>query len=303
MPEKSFIIGLDLGGTGIKAAAFSRDTGEILARESASTRDGESREREPGWLHTARELVTRLADQLGGAADGIGVAAPGLTNAEGTAIAIMPGRLKGIEDLHWGQALGRSDNVPVLNDAHAALLGEIWQGAARNLRDVVLITLGTGVGGAIACNGSLLRGHIGRAGHIGHTTVDFEGAPDICQTPGSIEDAIGEASLPSRSAGHFYTTRDLVGAYVGGVKGAADIWQRSLRALAATLVSTINLVDPEAIIIGGGIAEAGKHLFPALESLLEKHEWRPGGARVRLLPAELGPWAGAYGAARQRIGA
>jgi glucokinase len=301
MSENPFIVGLDLGGTEIKAVAFSKSTGEALARESIATRDGESPDGSPSWLKGARELLTRFESQLENDPDGIGVAAPGLVNPEGTAIAFMPGRLKGIENLHWGNALGRQDEVPVLNDAHAALLGEIWQGSAKDLRDVVLITLGTGVGGAIVSDGRLLKGHIGRAGHIGHTTIDFEGAPDICNTPGSIEDAIGEASLVSRSGGHFYTTEDLVGAFVGGVPRAGDIWQRSLRALAATIVSTINMVDPEAIIIGGGIAEAGKHLFPALETLLEKREWRPAGARVRILPAELGPWAGAYGAARRRM--
>jgi glucokinase len=211
------------------------------------------------------------------------------------AIRFMPGRLEGLEGLQWNKVFAR-ERVPVLNDAHAALLGEIWQGAATGMDDVAMLTLGTGVGGAAVSDGRLLRGILGRAGHLGHMTVDFEGAPDICGTPGSLEDAIGNASLSERAGDRFANTHELVAAYAEGDAEAKQVWGRSLRALAASIVSIINVLDPRAVILGGGIAEAGEHLFAPLESLVREREWQPAGARVDLLPAQLGPWAGTYGA-------
>ncbi|MCS5659801.1 MAG: ROK family protein, partial [Dehalococcoidia bacterium] len=212
------------------------------------------------------------------------------------AIGYMPGRLEGLEGLDWTTALNMDIEIQVVNDAHAALLGEVWQGSARWMNDVIMLTLGTGVGGAILTGGKLLKGSIGRAGHLGHMTVDFEGEPDICSTPGSIEDAIGNATITERSGGKFSTTHELVAAYADGDEEAKEIWLRSLRALAAALVSLVNVIDPERIVIGGGIAKAGEHLFGPLEKLVREREWQPDGKVVTIVPAGLGYWAGTYGA-------
>ena len=188
--------------------------------------------------------------------------------------------------------------VRVLNDAHAALLGEVWQGAGKGLRDVVLLTIGTGVGGAVVSDGRLLRGHMGRAGHLGHISLDPHGDLDIANTPGSLEDAIGNASLARRSEGRFKMTRELIEALLHGDAFAAKIWDESIRALAAGIASLINCFDPECVILGGGIVAGSRdHLLEPLERWLEKFEWRPGGRRVRLELAALGEWAGAHGAA------
>lgn len=291
-------IGIDLGGTEIKAAAFSLPTGELLAKTSTPTRDGELADGEPAFVAGVRNSVAELEAGVGGAAQQIGISAPGL--ADRGCIRFMPGRLDGLEGLDWAKAIGR-ERLPVVNDAHAALLGEIWQGAAKGMSDVAMLTLGTGVGGAVVSGGQLLRGHLGRAGHLGHMTVDFEGAPDICGTPGSLEDAIGNATLGARGGSAFANTHELVAAYAAGDDDAAEVWQRSLRALSAAVVSIINIVDPQAVIIGGGIAEAGEQLFGPLEQMVREREWQPAGARVELLPAKLGHWAGAYGALSNAI--
>jgi len=89
----------------------------------------------------------------------------------------MPGRLKGLEGLKWQNALKSSRPVPVLNDAQAALMGEVWMGAARGATNVFLLTLGTGVGGAAMVDGRVLRGHLGRAGHLGHVSLDPNAPP------------------------------------------------------------------------------------------------------------------------------
>jgi glucokinase len=291
----AFGVGIDLGGTEIKAAAFRLPDGELLAKATSATRDGEAVSGEPAFLVGARDLLAKLEGQAGGTAACLGVSAPGLADAAGVAIRYMPGRLDGLEGLEWGDALGRG-RVPVLNDAHAALVGEAWRGAADRYDDVVMLTLGTGVGGAAMCGGTLLRGARGRAGHLGHMTVDFEGAPDICGMPGSLEDTIGNATIGERADGRFATTHELVAAHAGGDAFATEVWLRSLRALAASIASLVNILDPRAVIVGGGIAEAGEQLFAPLEALLREREWQPAGARVELLPAKLGAWAGCYGA-------
>ena len=195
----NWILGIDLGGTGVKCGAFSL-TGQLLASRLAPTRDGDVSAGEPAFLDEIRAAMLSLTQDFGGVPpQRAGVAAPGLAARDGTHVAFMPGRLRGLENLHWQQALSCCEPVPVLNDAHAALLGEVWQGAARGRRDVILLTLGTGVGGAIICDGRLLRGHLGRAGHLGHMTVDHHGPPTIAGTPGGIEVAIGNATVSERT--------------------------------------------------------------------------------------------------------
>jgi glucokinase len=210
----------------------------------------------------------------------------------------MPIRLRGLEGLDWRRWLGHSTAVPVFNDAHAALMGEAWIGAARGFSNVVLLTLGTGVGGAAMVDGRLLRGHLGRAGHLGHVSLDPNGPLDIVNTPGSLEDSIGDCSLPQRTRGSFTATRDLVAAVRRRSPEAVRVWLKSIRTLAAALAGFINIFDPQVIVLGGGVANSGSTLFVPLRAELRKFEWRPGGARVRLVKAALGHYAGAVGAAQ-----
>jgi glucokinase len=184
-----------------------------------------------------------------------------------------------------------------LNDAHAALLGEVWKGAAAGYRDVILLTLGTGVGGAILSEGRLLKGVIGRAGHLGHISINEGPDRSIVGTPGALESAIGNCSVKERSGGKFDSTRQLVAAYEAGDPQATAIWMKSVRSLARAITSFINCIDPELIVVGGGIAKAGKALFGPLNNFLDEMEWRPAGHRVRIVPAALGEWAGTFGAA------
>jgi glucokinase len=285
------MIGIDIGGTEIKGGFFSAEDGRMLGKRAVATSDGDGL-----WLDRVRGMCAELETEFG-KAEHVGISAPGLASADGSCIEFMPGRLAGIERLDFTAALGCAQAVPVINDAHAAILGEIWQGSAKGLRDVVMITLGTGVGGAIVSGGNLLKGRIGRAGHLGHMTVDYLGTPDICGTPGSLEDAIGNATIGLRSGGRFSTTHELVAAFADGDSEAEAVWLKSLKALSAAIVSLINVVDPEAVIIGGGIARAGEHLFAPLRKMMADQEWKPAGHQVRILPAELGEWAGCYGAA------
>jgi glucokinase len=285
------LLGVDIGGTNLKALALS-DDGQIVAEQTAPTNDDGS----DNWRIGARDFILSLLNRFP-ADTPLGIAAPGLPDRDGLTIASMPERLKGLEGLNWQQWLGLKSPVPVLNDARAALLGETWLGAAKGLSNVILLTLGTGVGGAAMVDGRILHGHLGRAGHLGHTSLNPNGSKDIVNTPGSLEDAIGDHTLAQRSGGKFQSTRELVAAVRARDGEAERVWKGSVRALAAAIATFINLFDPEVVLLGGGIADAGEVLFAPLQAMLNEFEWRPNKSSVRLIKAALGFKAGAIGAA------
>ena len=289
-----YAIGCDIGVTNVKTVCVTA-AGSVLSRHTADT-NADS----PDWPAGVKRHIEQVEAERGGPARAVGVAAPGIASPKGDSIFWMQGRLDAVQDLNWAAYLGR-DSVPVLNDAQAALLGEVWLGAARDARNAALLTLGTGVGGALMVDGRLLRGAIGRAGHLGHVSLDIDGPPDVTNCPGSLENAIGNVTVAARTGGRFTSTHDLIAAHRAGDAAASRVWLRSVRALAAAVASVVNVADPEAVIIGGGIARAGDALFQPLTEYLDRYEWRPHGRRVRVVPAALGEYAGAMGAAWNAI--
>lgn len=293
MTTSPYLIGIDLGGSSVKALAVA-PTGELLFQDTLAFDDTV-----PFAFATAvKHAVEQIEKEAGTRSKIIGISAPGLAHRSERSIAHMPGRLSGLEGYDWKLELGRDHPVPVLNDAHAALLGEHWLGAAQGVDNVFMLTLGTGVGGAAIVDGRLLRGAIGRAGHLGHISLDA-GSPriDICGTPGSLEDLVATCTISERSGGRFETIQALVAAVEKNDPGALAIWEDSIRSLAVGIASLVNVLDPEAVVIGGGVSRAGATLFEPLQRHLAHYEWRPGGHAVRIVPAQLGSMAGAYGAA------
>ncbi len=286
-----YLIGLDLGGTSVKGVAVSADGSEL-----GRLHESYNLEVPMAFREAVQGVAARLEAGQSSPAASIGLSAPGIAAADGRSIAFMPERFPGLVGLDWARVLHRP-NIPVLNDAHAALLGEAWLGAARDARNAILLTLGTGVGGAVLAEGRLLRGWSGKAGHLGHVSLDPGGPLDITGTPGSLEDAIGNHNLQERSGGRFQTTHDLIRAHEAGDGDATALWLRSVRALAAAIVGFTNVLDPELVIIGGGIARCGETLFDPLRDMVSQFEWKVCGRAVRIAPAQLGEWAGAYGAA------
>lgn len=284
-------IGIDLGGSSVKAVAVEPDGKRLLTVNEEFDPSADK-----AWAACVIGIVARFQTSLG-TASSIGLSAPGLAAKDEGSIAYLPNRLHGLEGFNWSAFLGTARPVPVLNDAQAALLGEVWLGAARGMQNVLLLTLGTGVGGAAMVDGKLLRGHTGKAGHLGHICLEVEGTPDICGTPGSLEMQIGNCTISQRSEGRFATTHELIAAHLTGDAEATRIWLRSVGALACGIGSFTNILDPEAVIIGGGIARAGEALFSPLRQRVSKVEWKVCGHEVQLLPAQMGELAGAYGAA------
>ena len=293
MLKMNRVIGIDVGGTMIKGVLIDL-SGKVLHQESVPTNDKES---SPEWMNAAREMHGMLK-QKSGCEDCItGISAPGIANSRHSAIAFMPGRLAGIENFNWGEYLGGQE-VFVLNDAHAALMAESSFGAGKGLRNIVLLTLGTGVGGGILINGELYTGKGLMAGHLGHITlnsaVDETG---ITGSPGTLEQAIGNTTVARRSAGRFDSTSQLVDAYKNGDSYAAWVWLDSVRKLALAICSISNAISPDAVILGGGITNAGDSLYKPLTGFLDIYEWRPGGKQTIILQAQYSELSGAVGAA------
>lgn len=286
----SIAIGIDLGGTRIKGLAMTKE-GKILHQVYTPTNDGDDKV----WKGAVAQTVKELKAKLNNDKTVVGISAPGITNEANTAIAYMPSRLIGIENFIWSDYL--NEPVYVLNDAVSAMMAEARLGVAKQYRNVILLTLGTGVGGAILIDGKPYQGAFHKAGHLGHITVDNEGDLDVTGIPGSLEDAIGNHTLDKRSLGKFSYTHELLEAYKSGDHFAQWIWLSSVRKLAIGIASLTNALSPECIVLAGGITEAGKDLFEPLESFLSLYEWRTGGNRAIILKAAFGDMAGAIGAA------
>ena len=285
-------IGIDLGGTRIKGVLIDTDTGVVLHQLITPTDDGQS----GYWKKAVLDTVQALKQQTSGTVLGIGLSAPGLPTPDNTAIACMPGRLQGLEGFAWSDYLGEPTRV--LNDAHAALMAEARFGALRGTQHGLMLTLGTGVGGGLLLNGHLYQGFFQMAGHLGHISVDADSLqPDITNMPGSLEDAIGNATVSRRSFGRYKTTHELVNGYQQGEFLATLVWLTSLRHLAVALASLANAFSPEVVVLGGGIAQADSALFDPLQIFFNLFEWQPAGKKTTLRKAQFADWAGAIGAA------
>jgi glucokinase len=296
LARMGYAIGIDLGGSSVKAVAITSE-GDVLQRVNQEFDPGERLD----FAETIRAVFAGIQKKQGSAAVCFGVAAPGLASRDDSAIVFMPGRLHGLEGLNWTEFLRTERKAPVMNDAHAALLGEAWIGAATGMTNVIMLTLGTGVGGAAIVDGRLLRGHIGRAGHLGHNCLAMDAPKDVTGIPGSVEYFVGNWNIQERTNGRFPTTHALIEAVKRVDADAVKVWLCSIKALACTISTYVNVLDPEAVIIGGGIARAGGVLFEPLEKALRPIEWQPGGHQVKLIPAELGEYAGAIGSARNAL--
>lgn len=289
---KAAAIGIDLGGNNIKGVLLDQ-AGKILLEDTHPT--GDIFQDGP-WQQSVKKFYENLYDKAGATNLPVGLSAPGLNNMDHSAILCMPGRFFGLEGLNWSKYLNA--NVKVLNDAHAATMAESKLGAGKGVDNLVLLTLGTGVGGGIVIGGKLYQGFFQMAGHLGHIAVNgYAEERSIAGMPGSLEDAIGDISVKRRSLGKFQNTAELVAAFEQGDTWAVYLWLDSVRKLALGICSIANGISPESIILGGGISKAGKSLFVPLQDFLDLYEWRPAGKRTTVVPAHFLEYAGAAGAA------
>jgi glucokinase len=306
---QSAAIGVDVGGTGTKAGIVNRD-GEILLRVSRPTDPSAGTK---GIIGVVEELLARAGDS-GAAIDAIGVGAAGFIHAPSGSVTFAPNLT--YDDPHIALALFGRTGLPVIvdNDANAAAWGERRFGTARGATDMVLLTVGTGIGSGIVANGHLVRGHTGAGAEFGHVVIDPEGPHCNCGLRGCLEqfasgraiariarDAVGtdQASSILDFSG---SIDDITAEHVGKAarerdETARSVLRRAGNYLGIGLSNIANLFDPEVIVLGGGVVAAGEpYLGPARDRLFAMttaQRRRP----MRLDVTTLGTTAGIVGAA------
>lgn len=286
-------LGIDLGGTNVKGVVLDDDY-TVLFQHTVSTYN----KVHDDWKESIKDLIMYLETACNYKFNYLGISAPGIPNTENTMISYMPGRLHGLEYFNWHSYLSRETYV--LNDANAALLAESRIGSLKEkgTKHAIMITLGTGMGGAIMIDGKIYTGMGQKGGHLGHVTIDInDTTPGITGQPGNIEEAIGDCSIYKRSNGKYNSTRDLVKDVESGDKIARAIWLTSIHKLAVTLAGLANVLSPEVIVVGGGMAKAGESLMNPLKEYYSKYEWKPGIEGAEIIFASAGDYAGALGAA------
>jgi glucokinase len=289
-------IGLDLGGTNIKwvVAARSRDGAwEVLHRGQLAT----------GADDPSDAVVERLiaaargAAAQSGRAESVGVGVPGrYSPAAGTTTFLVnfPGHWP---DVKIAEPITAALGLPtaLINDARAFGLAELRLGAGRGCTSMVGLTLGTGVGGVMAIDGRVVIGHDGTAGEFGHQVIDPDGPDCNCGSRGCVE-AYARADRFAAACGT-ETVDDAVRLAREGDPQALAGVDVVGRALGLGIANAITVATPDVVVIGGGIAASLDLLAPVIVRELERRVFMTSLAKVRLVAAELGPWAGAIGAA------
>lgn len=296
----NLLIGADIGGSQMKLVALE-ETGEILNKTKVNTpkRSTSKSKNVQEVLDGIIQFIDKTEHTFTNRSiKKIGICLPGLADSNNQFMYQLPGKLFGLSEFNFQKALGDKYFVRIINDANSALLAEHWLGAAKGFSDVILLTLGTGVGGAIMVNNTLLQGANGRSGHIGQMIMNPLGIADIFYLPGTLETFIGDMYVQRRTCNKFNSAKELADGYLADDRLATSYWLDSIQALSIALVTLINVIDPQAIIIGGGIAEADEALFEPLQSFMDRYEWRPKQEATPILKASFGLYAGAIGAAK-----
>jgi len=291
------LIGVDLGGSAIKLGRFS-EAGALLAELQVPTPQPAL----PGAVTTAIvEAVQRLdPDRL---ADRVGVGHPGPSNASGR-VARIAINLPGWRDVplaDWLEPL-LERRVTLANDANCALIGEHWLGAAREARDVVLLTLGTGVGGAVLLDGQLFTGHRGAAAEPGLIGIDPDGPACNSGNRGSLESFCSRRGFDRLSP---VDPSELCRRADAGDADALAVWLAYGRLLGIGVSSLLYVFTPELVLIGGGLSGASAHFLPAVWSEVEQRVQAVSREGLTIRRCSLGNGAGRLGAARlalERLG-
>lgn len=297
MPDYS--IGVDLGGTNLKAAAISAD-GQMLERLNASTELTQGPERVVDDIVAS---IDGLRDKCAGKRlVGVGIGVPGFIRmSEG--IIVGSNNLPPLEGYPIRDAIEKRLGTPVIleNDANAAALGEKWMGAGRGVDDLVLLTLGTGIGGGIISRGRVLHGHVGMAGELGHLSVVPNGNPCGCGNRGCLEKHASATAIESMAnllaLGEHVTAKQVYDLAVQGDERARVIFATMGQALGSALAMLINIFNFPLYLMSGGVLAAWDYFYPALEAEVRWRSFTYRNAATRIEKAILGNDAGIYGAA------
>jgi glucokinase len=306
------VIGVDLGGTKLLAGVVDRDLRVLhrAVRRSRETSDSEA------LIQMIVDTVDELRDAFGEEVRAVGFGIPSLVDQErGVAVTTVHLPLQGVP---FRDVMAERLGVPVSvdNDANCALIAEHRHGAARGTQTAALLTLGTGIGGAIIAHGRLVRGARGAAGEWGHMVIDVDGprctAP--CPNRGCLETlSSGSAlareglrvahELPDSALGHAHAAgRQITGALVtelahDGDEAARDAVAVIGRYLGVGIANVVNVLDPEIIVVGGGVIAAGDLLLEPARRVVDERALAPSRDDAMIVPARFGDASGMLGAA------
>ena len=291
----SLHLGLDLGGTNIKATVLEVGAdGEPTQTQTSSL---------PTEAHLGPEHVTvRLIESgaalvdLVGPVDSVGIGVPGLFDADNGTISLFP-NLPGPWEGHRlrdpiASALGA--DATLINDARAFVLAEGTLGAGRGHDILIGITLGTGIGG-IMMHGRIELGTFGTGGEIGHQIVLPDGPPCGCGNKGCVE-PLAMASTLTELAGHS-DVAEIYRLSAAGDQECREAVETVANYLGIGLANVVTLLGPSCVVIGGGISDGGELVLEPIRAALRRHVTLAPVDRVQIVQAELGSWAGAIGAA------
>ncbi len=297
--DESRHLGLDLGATNLKRAVVSQRAGtwRTIDREQTSTATTADLGAVPAAVVAQlAELARDAVDRWPGIAS-VGIGVPGLYDpAAGTTrfLVNVPGPWAGQP---VAGPVGEAVRLPafLVNDARAFGLAELRLGAGRGASSMVGLTLGTGVGGVFAVDGRVQQGHDGTAGEIGHQTIDPDGPWCGCGNRGCLE-AYARADQIAAACGTATAEEAVRAAEAGDVQARAGLAEVG-RYLGIGLANMITVISPDRIVLGGGVAAAGELLFAPIRSEIARRVRTTSPDAVEIVPAELGVWAGAIGAA------
>ncbi len=313
-----FIVGIDLGGTNIVSGCVAEDGSVIHGVRSIPTgAEGGPDAVVQRIIAVAKESISETRAAVPAAEIiGLGVGAPGPLDTRSGVVLLTPNL--GWVNMPLRQRLqdGLGLRTALDNDANCAVLGEWWMGAARGTRHAVGLTIGTGIGGGIIIDGRLYHGASDIAGEVGHMTIDANGRHCKCGNYGCVEAYASGPNIALRATEAIRTgAASSLASYVGGDLGritaqtvyeaaqagdelAIDVVRDTARFLGAAVASLINIFNPEAVVIMGGVTHAGDSLFEPLRREVSRRAFKPAVQVCRIVPGQLTGVAGVYGAAR-----
>jgi glucokinase len=293
--DGSHAIGVDLGGTKILAGVVARDGAIVRRHERATPHDSQAA--------VVSELEAAVSELLDDEVAAIGFGAPSpIDQLDGVVVECVNLPLR---DFALREHMAARFRLPVGldNDANAAAIGEWRAGAGRGVDDLVMLTLGTGLGGGVVAGGRPFRGYRGTGVELGHVVIVHDGRPcqGACQGRGHLEPYVTGLAATAAARDAFGPSADahrLIRLADEGDARARELLAEIGRYLGSGMGSFANIFAPELIVIGGGFGVAGwEHLLPAAEEVLRREALRPMRDVVKVVPAELGTAAGLIGAA------
>jgi len=300
--NKKIIVGVDIGGTNVKLGLVSAQ-GRIACQTSFSTK---------GYIRNKKELIRAVIDKIQSLFDqkysssrkiaGIGVGLPGLVNPVKGIVKFLP-NIPGWRNVPLADIIQQKIKVPVFieNDVNLIALAEWKFGAGSGVRNMLCMTLGTGVGGGLILNNQLYRGEGYVAGEIGHIPIEQNGLPCNCGGWGCLERYVGNRQLQATAAEVLHekgiTLEDVCARAAQGDPLALKFWDETAVTIGNALTGIVNVLNPTRIVIGGGVANASRFMFKTIEKTIKQRSMHVQGAMVKIVKARLGHKAGVMGAA------